>query len=91
VLEYDHGGGRCSVTGGYVYRGARVPTLVGGYVFGDYCSGEIWVINSTAGSPASKTLLLNTDFTISSFGENAAGELYVLDHGGGKMYAVLQG
>ncbi len=91
VLEYDHGGGRCSVTGGYVYRGKLVPALVGGYVFADYCSGEIWVINATAASPAAKTLLLDTNFTISSFGENASGELYVLDHDGGKLYAILQG
>jgi glucose/arabinose dehydrogenase len=91
VLEYDHGGGRCSVTGGYVYRGKLVPALVGGYVFADYCSGEIWVINATAASPATKKLLLDAPFTISSFGENAAGELLVLDHGGGKLYAIVQG
>jgi glucose/arabinose dehydrogenase len=91
VLEYDHGGGRCSVTGGYVYRGTYVPALVGGYVFADYCSGEIFVINATAASPATRTLLVDTPFTISSFGENAAGDLYVLDLGGGRMYGVVQG
>lgn len=42
-------------------------------------------------SPASKKLLLETDFTISSFGEDAAGDLYVLDHDGGKLYEVVQG
>jgi glucose/arabinose dehydrogenase len=91
VLEYDHGGGRCSITGGYVYRGTLVPALVGGYVFADYCSGEIWVVNATATSPAAKTLLLDTGATISSFGEDAAGNLYVLDRDGGRMYAVVQG
>jgi glucose/arabinose dehydrogenase len=91
VLEYDHAGGRCSVTGGYVYRGKLVPALVGGYVFADFCSGEIWVVSATAASPAAKTRLLDTPFTISSFGENASGELYLLDHDGGKLYAVVPG
>ena len=91
LLAFDHGGGRCAVTGGYVYRGTLVPALVGGYVFADYCSGEIWVVNATAASPATRTLLMDTDLTISSFGENAAGDLYVLDRDGGRMYAVVQG
>jgi hypothetical protein len=60
--------GRCSVTGGYVYRGTKIPELIGGYVFGDYCSGEIWVISAGA-STGPKTRLLDTDLTISSFGE----------------------
>ena len=79
------------MTGGYVYRGTAIPALVGGYVFADYCSGQIWVYNATATMPAAKTLLLDTSLTISSFGENAAGELYVLDRNGGKLYAILRG
>lgn len=90
VLAYDHGGGRCAVTGGYVYRGKLVPALVGRYVFADYCSGEIWSVGATAASPATKTLLLDTSYTISSFGENASGELYLVDHDGGKLYAVVR-
>jgi glucose/arabinose dehydrogenase len=88
IAEYANGS-RCAVTGGYVYRGTAIPELVGGYLFADYCSGEIWVINSTATSPANEVLLLDTSLTISSFGENAAGELYVLDREGGRMYAIL--
>ena len=42
IAEYEHGQGRCSITGGYVYRGAAIPELVGTYLFGDYCSGEIF-------------------------------------------------
>lgn len=91
VLEYNHDAGRCSVTGGYVYRGKLIPALVGSYVFGDFCSGEIWYVSSTAASPAGEKLLLDSDLTISSFGENASGELYVLDHDGGKLYAIVQG
>ena len=90
VLEYDHSSGRCSVTGGYVYRGSAIPLLVGGYVFGDYCSGEIWVVNATATSPATKTRLLDTSLTISSFGEGGSNELYVLDRGGGNLYAIVK-
>ena len=90
LLEFDHNNGRCSVTGGYVYRGSEIPLLRGGYVFGDYCSGEIWVVAANATAPASKTLLLNTSLLISSFGETNAGELYVTDLGG-RLYRVVQG
>ena len=91
VAEVDHNNGRCSITGGYVYSGTAIPALVGGYLFADYCSGEIWVISATASSPASEVRLLDTSLRISSFGENASGELYVLDRDGGRMYAVVQG
>ena len=85
VVEYSHSQG-CSVTGGYVYRGKAIPALVGQYVFGDYCSGRIWTIPRTAVAPASKTLLRSTTMLISGFGEDQAGELYVLDHAGGVLY-----
>jgi glucose/arabinose dehydrogenase len=89
LLEYGHGSGRCAITGGYVYRGSAIPELVGGYLFADFCSGEIWVVSSTAGAPANRTLLLDTNLQISSFGENASGELYVVDRGGA-VYAIVQ-
>ncbi len=78
IAEYDQGGGRCSVTGGYVYRGAAVPTLRGTYVYGDYCSGEVFGLRD-----GRQTVLLEAGMAISSFGEDEAGELYVVDHGGG--------
>ena len=90
LLQYGQASGRCAVTGGFVYRGSAIPVLVGGYVFADYCSGEIWVVNSTASPLAAKTLLLDTSHQISGFGENQAGEIYVLNHGGA-MYALVQG
>jgi glucose/arabinose dehydrogenase len=90
LLEYGHGGGRCAVTGGYVYRGSEIPVLRGGYVFGDYCSGEIWVTSANAGAPAPKTLLSNTSLLISSFGQTNRGELYVTDLGG-RLYKIVQG
>ena len=87
-IEYDHGNGRCAVTGGYVYRGTAIPTLVGGYVFGDYCSGEIWVTTASSTAVASKVRLLDTSLAISSFGQDASGELYVCDLNG-SVYKVL--
>ncbi|HUG31035.1 MAG TPA: PQQ-dependent sugar dehydrogenase [Candidatus Limnocylindria bacterium] len=91
LLEYEHVGGRCSVIGGYVYRGKKIPALVGQYVYGDFCTGEIWAVASGATAPATPVLLRDTSLTISSFGENASGELLVLDRGGGKMYVIVRG
>jgi glucose/arabinose dehydrogenase len=82
VTEYGHGGGECSVTGGYVYRGTAWPNLRGGYLFGDYCSGRMWAIDAAASEVDEPTLVLESGHTISSFGEDDAGELYVTDLGG---------
>jgi len=81
VVEYTHSEG-CSVTGGYVYRGAAIPSLYGRYVFADYCSGRIWTVPKGGASPMTKALLMDTDMRITSFGEDERGELYVVDHGG---------
>jgi glucose/arabinose dehydrogenase len=77
VTEYAHKQGRCSVTGGYVYRGKKIPALLGTYIFGDFCSGEIWGYRDGYTS-----ILRETDLQISSFGEDRKGELYVVDYGG---------
>jgi uncharacterized repeat protein (TIGR01451 family) len=79
IAEYDHAEGR-SVTGGFVYRGSDYPALVGFYFFADYVEGKIWSMNTrTASAPV---LTLDTALAISSFGEDEAGELYVVDRGG---------
>jgi glucose/arabinose dehydrogenase len=77
IAEYGHTAGRCSVTGGYVYRGAQSSLPVGAYVYGDFCSGEIFIFQNGASS-----LALATGLGISSFGEDESGELYVVDLGG---------
>jgi glucose/arabinose dehydrogenase len=77
VAEYVHEDGRCSVTGGYVYRGDAIDGLVGDYIFADYCSGEIMHLSDDG-----IVVLLDTGMSISSFGEDPAGELYVVDHDG---------
>ena len=80
----------CAVVGGYVYRGDKHHTLYGSYVFGDYCSNQIWVLNKNKkGKPTlkniKKELKKNSQsfpITISSFGEDNLGELYVVDYMG---------
>jgi len=82
LAEYAHGSGDCSVTGGHVYRGSASPALAGLYLFGDFCSGRIRSVVAGGSASQQPTLLLATAAHISSFGEDAAGELYVVDHGG---------
>jgi hypothetical protein len=77
ITDYPHTNGRCSVTGGYVYRGSRATLPAGTYVYGDYCSGEIFTFPG-----GSANVLLNAGFNISSFGEDESGEIYVVDLGG---------
>jgi uncharacterized protein (TIGR03437 family) len=74
IYEYSHSGGRCSVTGGYVYRGSRGTFPDGSYLFGDFCTGEIFIRNND-----SVSMLLDTDMLIASFGEDEYGEIYVAD------------
>ena len=81
VAEYGRSAGR-SVTGGYVYRGARIAALAGRYVFGDYVTGRIWHIAGDTRPTARVAEGLATDLNISSFGEGNDGELYVVHHGG---------
>ncbi len=81
IAEYSHEGGRCSITGGYVYRGTRGTLPLGAYVFGDFCTGEIFQLNPVA-SGAPQTVLLVSGVNISSFGEDQAGEIYVVGLGG---------
>jgi glucose/arabinose dehydrogenase len=92
LVEYRHDAANtsddnCAVTGGYVYRGSASPALVGQYVFGDYCSGRIWTVSSTATSPATATVRLNTAHLISSFGIGPGKELYMLTLAG-NIYRV---
>ncbi|MGE5849288.1 MAG: PQQ-dependent sugar dehydrogenase, partial [Candidatus Methylomirabilota bacterium] len=81
IAEYDHSGGRCSVIGGYVYRGTKSTFPMGAYIYGDFCTGEIFQL-FPATSGGTPSLLLDTTMSISSFGENEAGEIFVVDLGG---------
>ena len=83
VHDYAHGNGRCSVTGGYVHRGPRAATWRGLYIGGDFC-GRLFVLNAKGKVRLSKV----TDRRISSFGEDAAGRLYLTDVINGSIYRV---
>jgi glucose/arabinose dehydrogenase len=81
ILEYDHSLG-CSIIGGFRYRGGRFPQLNGRYIFGDLCSGRIFG-GLFDGSTWSRPELLDTTLTITTFGEDEGGELYIAHYGGG--------
>ena len=98
IWVYSHGAG-CSITGGYVYRGCAIPSLEGQYFFADYCSATIWsfaynrsgspqpnVINRTAALAPGGGLSINS---ITSFGEDANGELYICDYSAGNIFKIV--
>ncbi len=74
-----------SITGGFVYRGSRVPFLQGKYIFADYGNGNIWALTFEGNQKINNQLLTNEGDLVSAFGEDANGELYVLDHSSGKI------
>ncbi len=80
VAEYSHPEGGCSVTGGYVYRGS-MPEWNGIYLYGDYCTGMIWGLIRTEGGWQHQ-LLFDLDVTITSFGQDGSGELYLVSDNG---------
>jgi glucose/arabinose dehydrogenase len=111
VHEYAHDfdetlSRRCSITGGYVYRGSRIPALEGSYIFGDWCSGEIWSLPpdfwmqdgaGRTGNGRTSTLssgeirLLNLDIRVAGFGQDEHGELYILSFDDGAVHLLEPG
>ena len=86
VLDYPHLGGACSVTGGFVYRGSVMPALQGTYFYADFCAGFVRSFLYQNGQPTEQTewpLLSPPGGSVTSYGEDAAGELYVMTQGGG--------
>jgi len=94
LTTYSHAAGDCAVVGGYVYRGSAQASIVGRYLFADYCSGRIWSMSRSVPSPtnialrAPFSLFLDTALNITSFGQGQDGELYVTDSGGGVRHIV---
>jgi hypothetical protein len=88
IAEYSHDNGRCSITGGYVYRGLQIPDLQGVYLYGDFCSGTLWGLREVQESPPLNQVVIESSLNISSFGEGMDGELYVVDLNGG-LYRIV--
>jgi glucose/arabinose dehydrogenase len=88
VWDYNRSSGDVSVTGGYVYRGAAIPGLMGRYVYADFASGRIWALTTDRVNPATNALLLDSPHQVSSFGVDRQNELYVLAYGAGKIYRL---
>lgn len=87
VVQYPHAEG-CSISGGYVYRGKAVPTAAGRYFYGDYCTGTIWslqIVNGKATGSRREPVSLKG---LSSFGEDANGELYAMSVDSGDLYRL---
>lgn len=85
VFQYTHTGGRCSITGGARYRGSAITAMSGRYVYGDYCTGEIWALNT---SNVTAELLVGPGQTISTFAEDQGGEIYVANVATGKIHKL---
>ena len=88
TAEYFQDNGRCSITGGYVYRGLQVPDLQGVYLYGDFCSGTLWGLREVEQGAALNQVVIESGLNITSFGEGVDGELYVVDRGGG-LYRIV--
>ncbi|MFZ5438547.1 MAG: PQQ-dependent sugar dehydrogenase [Myxococcota bacterium] len=88
IVEYDHTLGN-SITGGFVYRGTRIPTLVGKFIFGDYGSGRIWVVDFDGMGGYVRRELVQTNFGLASFAQLADGEVYALDINTGRIHQLV--
>ena len=89
ILEFDHNDGRCSVTGGYVYRG-NVDAFNGYYFYADYCSDQVWLaMNAGPGWESSEWPEAAIGLSsVSSFGEGEQGELYIADRNAGQVFRI---
>ena len=87
VAEYSHSLG-CSVTGGYIYRGAFYPDMQGQYFYGDFCSGVLFSLYDDPVNGWTVTQVEDTPYNISTFGQDEQGELYFTDYGAGTIYQI---
>ncbi len=88
VLDYTHTNGACSITGGYVYRGSAIPGIVGHYFYSDYCAGFLRSFRYSNGSAVDQTDWGLAMSSVTSFGIDGAGELYILTGGG--IFKIVQ-
>ena len=89
-LVYDHSNGGCSITGGYVYRGSIITDLIGHYFYSDYCAGFLKSFRYQNGrATEERTYTIGSIGSITSFGQDASGELYMTSSNG-KVYRIIQ-
>lgn len=88
IAVYDHSGGKCSITGGYVYRGSQYPSLQGKYFFADYCSTQIGMLDTNNAITWSSAYSGNN---FSTFGQDSQKELYVAAVSSGKIFKISTG
>ncbi|MFX0178111.1 MAG: PQQ-dependent sugar dehydrogenase [Candidatus Hodarchaeota archaeon] len=88
IYEYGHIIGR-SITGGYVYRGSTLTSLIGKYIYADFISGRIWALEYSGTAVLNNTELINTNLNISSFGIDATNELFICAFDG-RIYKLIQ-
>ena len=88
VAEYGHSLG-CAIVGGFVARDPTQAPLYGGYLYGDSCSGNIWALDAAKDGPQTARLVLDSGRTISSFGEDEAGGLYLTDLSSGDLFRIV--
>jgi glucose/arabinose dehydrogenase len=89
IAEYSHSDGSCSVTGGYVYRGAAIPDLQATYLYSDYCSGVLRYAYRDESGTWHSDVLRQTGMQVSSFGEDETGEIYLVSYSEGIVYKFV--
>ncbi len=87
IIEYSHTDG-VAVIGGYIYKGTAIPSLANKYIFADL-TGKIWSLTEAPANTWTRNNLLTTNLMLTSFGKDAAGELYVLDYNGGNVLKLV--
>ena len=88
IVAYELTNETCAVIGGVVYRGSAIPWMDGRYFFGDFCSGQVWILDGDADAGWRMVQIANLERPVSSFGIDAAGEVYVLTFGGPMLRLV---
>ncbi len=88
IFAYSHNESGCSVVGGYVYRGEEIESLVGVYMTADYCTGQLWGIGLDADGNWIASNPLETGLNVSSFSEDNAGNLFIIDLNG-SIYQIV--
>ena len=90
AVEYDHAAGACSVTGGFVYRGTAIPEIAGHYFYSDYCAGWVRSFRFSNGTVSDQRSWEMGDLgSVTSFGEDASGELYIVS-ANGRVYRIVR-